>query len=320
MQNTLKGLSFNILKNTVMKDMPSKLKRHLQRFLIDGDFKTEALPFLLTRINGYVLPGYLLEEDLQSFASFKTLPNDVFVASYPKSGILWLLEIVHSITKSKDAGKQDFPPIFEVVDDEQLEALSSPRCMLTNLPFALLPQNNEQNVKYIYIARNPRDVAVSQYHFFQEMPTFVSQSSKNTYTWTEFLEYFMKGEVPGGLYFDHVLEWWNHRIHTNVLFVKYEDLQKDLQGQVKIIAEFLGFQLSDKQAKTVAEKCTFQAMKSNPNPAIHKMPKFSKKGLRLRKGIVGDWKNHFSDPQLEQFQQLYESRMNGTGLDFEFQM
>jgi hypothetical protein len=319
-KNTLKGLSFNILKNTVMKDMPSKLKRHLKQSLIDGGSKIEILPFLLTKINGYVLPSYILEEDLQSFASFKTLPSDVFIASYPKSGILWLLEIVHSITKSKDTEKQDFPPIFELADNEQLETLSSPRCMLTNLPFALVPHHNEKNVKYIYIARNPRDVAVSQYHFFQEMPTFVSQSSKNTYTWAEFLAYFIKGEVPGGLYFDHVLEWWNHKEDTNVLFVKYEDMQKDLQGQVKIIAEFLGFQLSEQQIKTVAEKCTFPAMKLNPNPAIHKIPEFSKKGLRLRKGIVGDWKNYFSEQQLEQFQQLYESCMNGTDLDFEFQM
>lgn len=97
-------------------------------------------------------------------------------------------------------------------------------------------------------------------------------------------------------------------------------MEKDLQSQVKIIAEFFGFQLSDQQATTVAEKCTFQAMKSNPNPAINKIPEFSKKGSRLRKGIIGDWKNHFSKQQLEQFQKFYESRMNGTALDFEFKV
>lgn len=129
------------------------------------------------------------------------------IVNYPKSRILWLLEIVHSMTKSKDAEKQDFLPIFELADEEQLEALSSSRCMLTNLPFALLLQNNETNVKYIYIARNPRDIGVFQYYFFQEMSIFVCQNFKNTHTWTEFLEYFMKEEVPGGLYVDNVLEW-----------------------------------------------------------------------------------------------------------------
>jgi Sulfotransferase domain len=319
-KNPLKELSFKILTNTVMKDMPSKMKRHLKQSLIDGDSSTETLPFLQTKINGYVLPSYILEEDLQAYARFKTLPSDVFVASYPKSGMLWLLEIVHYIT-SKDAGKLDFPSMFELADEEHLEALSSPRCMLTNLPFVLLPHNNEKNVKYIYIARNPRDVAVSQYNFYKEMPSMGFPNSKQTtYTWAEFLEYFMNGEVPGGLYFDHILKWWQQKEDANVLFLKYEDLQKDIQSQVKIIAEFLGYQLSQQQIKTVAEKSSFQSMKSKPSPFMKKISELSKTGSPLRKGIVGDWQNYFSSQQLEQFNKFSEYHMNGTGLDFEFKI
>ncbi|MBE9167854.1 sulfotransferase domain-containing protein [Pleurocapsales cyanobacterium LEGE 06147] len=317
MKNTLKALSFNILSNTVMKDMPTKIKKQLKQSWLDSSNTETSLFLQTTRSNGYVLPNFITEEDLKSFCTFKTRPGDVFLGSYPKSGTTWLAEIVRCIVKPRSSGKENFVPLFEVADYEQLEALPSPRCISTHLPFALLPHNNENNVKYIYIARNPKDVAVSAYHFFEGIPIFGFKRSRCT--WEEFLENFMKGEVPGGSYFDHSLGWWTHKDDDNVLFLKYEELKKDLQSQVKIIAEFLGFHFSDEEAEYVAERCTFQAMKSNSNLPIHKLTKFFKTS-HLRKGIVGDWKNHFSDEQLEQFQKLYESRLNGTGLNFEFEV
>ena len=57
-------------------------------------------------------------------------------------------------------------------------------------------------------------------------------------------------------------------------------------------------------------------MKSNPNLEVNKFSKLSKKSSHLRKGVVGDWKNHFSDEQLAEFNKLYESRLKGTGLQF----
>jgi hypothetical protein len=137
-------------------------------------------------------------------------------------------------------------------------------------------------------------------------------------TWDEFLDYFMNGEVPYGSYFDHVLEWWEHKDDENVLFLKYEVLKKELKGQVKIIAEFLGIQLSDEEANTIAEQCTFQAMKANPGIRADALSKMYKKGSHLRKGMVGDWQNYFSDEQLAEFQKLYQYRMQQSGLEFEF--
>lgn len=44
--------------------------------------------------------------------------------------------------------------------------MSGPRFIKTGLPLSLLPPNLLQTgCKIIYIARNPKDVAVSYYHF-----------------------------------------------------------------------------------------------------------------------------------------------------------
>ena len=182
----------------------------------------------------------------------------------------------------------------------------------SHLAFSMLPHSDKHEVKYIYLARNPKDLAVSFFHF-SSMPFLNFEG-----TWEEFLQYFMQGKVPGGSYFDHVLEWWSHKDDENVLFLKYEDLKKDLKGQIKMIADFLGLNFSDEQAGAVAEQCTFQVMKSNSNTdLIQLVSKVFKKGSHLRKGIIGDWKNHFSKEQLEEFDKLYQSHVEGTGLQFD---
>ncbi len=319
-ESNIKKLAFQFARNTVLKDLPDHVKNGLFEQVMDG-CKNQEIPFLHSKVNGLIFPAFMSEKKLRDCTTFKTRPGDVFLVTYPKSGTVWITEIVRQLNKLKNSCKEDIVDVkvsrFEVENHKQIEALPSPRYITTHLPFALVPRSSKRDVKYIYLARNPRDVAVSFFYFMRQMPLLRFDG-----TWEEFLEYFMKGDVPYGSYFDHVLEWWSHQDDENVLFLQYEELKKDLKVQVKIIAEFLGLKLSDEEAKAVAEKCTFQAMKSNPNLDMNKIPpkllKIVKIDSHFRKGIVGDWKNHFSDEQLEAFDELSQSRINETGLEFEF--
>lgn len=47
---------------------------------------------------------------------------------------------------------------------EWAENMSSPRHFKTHLPLSLLPPDLLSTSKVIYVARNPKDVAVSYYH------------------------------------------------------------------------------------------------------------------------------------------------------------
>lgn len=311
---------FKLGKNTVLNGFSDHFK-NLFEHAIFSNSKTKELPFLHSRFNGIVLPPFVTPEQMNFYSTFQTRPGDVFLITYPKAGTIWLVEIVRAIAKvdysenTKDKLFGGLGPLFELRNHEQLDTLPSPRYMFTHLPMSLMPYSNESNVKYIYLARNPRDLVVSYFHFMSSIPIFDFQGK-----WEEFLELFMKGNLPWGSYFDHVLEWWNRKDQKNVLFLKYEDLKKDLRGQTKIIAEFLDVHLSEQEVEAVVEKCTFQAMKKKPDQAIKELAKFFKKGSHLRKGIVGDWENHFSNEQLEKFDKLYESQMNGTGLRFEYKI
>ena len=166
------------------------------------------------------------------------------------------------------------------------------------------PPNTTQ-AKYIYCARNPKDVAVSFYHHYMKM-----KQIKFDVSWDEFVEYFLRGDSFFGSWWDHVPEWWTHRDEPNVLFLKYEDLKKDLPGNVKTIAEFLGCSVDEATIQKIAQATTFENMKVNT-------AKWTEQSM-IRKGEVGDWKNHFTPAQSEAFDALYKKAIEGTGLEMEF--
>ena len=66
---------------------------------------------------------------------------------------------------------------------------TSPRLIKTHLPPALLPRGliAPDRPKVVYVARNPKDVAVSYYHMHQFDTTL-----QNYPSWDSFLERFMK--------------------------------------------------------------------------------------------------------------------------------
>lgn len=72
------------------------------------------------------------------------------------------------------------------------------------------------NAKYIYIARNPKDVAVSFYYHLLRM-----KSIENV-EWDEFFELFIAGKTMFGPWFDHVLDWWRNKGQTITYITKKE--------------------------------------------------------------------------------------------------
>ena len=70
--------------------------------------------------------------------------------------------------------------------------------------------------KYIYVARNPRDVAVSYYYHYLTL----RHAENFDFDWDTFMSWFLSGELYLGDYFGHVLSLWEHRNEDNMLFLK----------------------------------------------------------------------------------------------------
>lgn len=285
--------------------------------------KTPKVPFYHTEFDGKIFTPALSEDTGPVYlgGTFETRPGDVFLVAYPKSGTHWLTYITNQIAKLPiKLDKEDYTaigniPFLERTTPEQLAMLPSPRYAYTHLPYHLIPGRNNHKVKYITIARNPKDVAVSQFNFMRDMKLIDFYGE-----WDEFLSLFMRGLGFGGSYFEFVLEWWKHREDKNVLFLKYEDMKKDVVKQIDIIANFLGYQLSQGDMEKIAKASTFKAMREN---RVGTIESYKTVALRegksfYRKGVVGDWQNYFSDEQLEEFNQWCHAHLKNTGLEFDF--
>ena len=170
-------------------------------------------------------------------------PDDIWVATYPRSGTTWTQQIVRSIlSKGDDTLKiSEASPWLEAENskvipyDIDISALERPRAFKSHMPCNLMPCGLPSSTpcKYIYVARNPKDVAVSWFYHY-----FTMKSAENL-DWDTFISWFVSGDLQFGDYFNHVLSWWEHRNEDNVLFFKYEDMKKDIRSHIVQMASFM---------------------------------------------------------------------------------
>lgn len=127
-------------------------------------------------------------------------------------------------------------------------------------------------------------------------------------------------------YWSHVLPFWKKRNEPNILFLKYEDVKRNLPSVIKECAKFLNvdYELSPEQMDQICDHLKFDKMQSNPavnlDPVINSNNKISNNNVKfIRKGQIGDWKNHLSPELSEKIDQWTRKNTDGTGLEFEYE-
>lgn len=281
--------------------------------------------FQLYKYKDVCLTEFVVNQ-LDDIEKFEVRPNDVWVVSFPRSGTTWLQEIVyliHSDLDISDAQKRvidDRFPYFEFTypGTEAIADLPSPRLIKSHLPLNLLPSDiNVKKPKIIYIARNPKDVVVSYYYFNLLLKPYTSYDGK----FEEFCDLFLHDQVAYTPWWRHVLDFWNQRQEDNVLFIKYEDLQKDTASVIRTIANFLGKPLTDEQVEFIKDYCSFEKMKTNDmtNHSWFKtLGAFAEEGEFIRKGKVGDWENHLNPDLNHRLNQMISLNFQDSDLIFDY--
>uniref|UniRef100_A0A8D0HGY4 Sulfotransferase n=1 Tax=Sphenodon punctatus TaxID=8508 RepID=A0A8D0HGY4_SPHPU len=263
-------------------------------------------------------PGYNSEQSLRfAETQFRVRDDDVFNVTYPKSGTVWMTEILSLIRSRGDPAwnravlNSERSPWFSTqLGLDAAQTCPSPRLLTCHLPLQLFPKAFfSSRAKVVYTVRDPRDVVVSYYHFSKMCSSYQDPES-----FAQFLEDFLRGDVPHGSWFEHVRAWRQLKGKDNVFFISYEELQQDLQGSVRRLCQFLGQELEDADISSVVENTSFQAMRENDKCNSTLLPRNimdQERGTFLRKGVCGDWKNHFTVAQSEHFAMIYRERMRG---------
>eukprot|EP01084_Bolivina_argentea_P137189 241627_1 len=267
--------------------------------------------------------------------NYVTQPNDVFITSYPRSGTHWIMKICMEIMRHGAYNSTSLPPEYQNADYRfipQFEPMVSQingikilqtfidrynikypslRFNFSHCPWRYFPAKQiNRKTKIIHIVRNPKDTLVSNYHIGHDLKkTFGKEGSKQTIEsldkqysdWDIGFESFMTGFVVGGDWWSNLIEWYlaSKNNNNNILFLYYEDIKENPTQQIGRICRFLCKDEGDKYLNVsllnddnvldkIVKQCTFSKQKES-----------AKRGWKFvaRKGIIGDWKNYFSDQQ-----------------------
>ncbi|XP_077781937.1 sulfotransferase 6B1-like isoform X1 [Podarcis muralis] len=272
-------------------------------------------------------------ETMKILDTFEARSDDVVLVGYAKTGTNWVGQILKELEAA--SGKYDeeemkrrqqiekelkLLPYLEFGDPgkfERLKKLPSRRVIKTHLIPQKIPKSIFQKkakfcipvlplsvLKILVLFRNPKDTAVSYFHFSKGMSIVPDQK-----TWDEFFSEFMNGIVPYGLYFNHIIEWNKYLDDKNIMFITYEELKENTTLGIKKIAEFFNFSVTEQDIQSIMEKTSFNSMKEKSHETHGKMG-----NTLFRKGIVGDWKSVFSESQNEEMDRKFEEAAGRTKL------
>ena len=254
-------------------------------------------------------------ENFDSGFTYQAQARDTFIVTYPKCGTTWTQHIVWMLSHDGkplplDKNINLEVPHLEEVGSDFVKSLSEPRFIKTHLTYDLNPYNPDS--KYIYIARNPFDCAVSFYYHTQG---FIKHYNFAEGTFDDFFECFINGEVDCGDYFDNLLSWVQHKNDQNVLFLTYESMKNNPKINIIAIAKFLGDNYVEKVQNTqilesILHHTSFTSMSQNQSRWSSQRP--PNMTPFIRKGKVGDWKSHFSVSQTQRLSQKLRMRTAGT--------
>jgi len=230
--------------------------------------------------------NYVLERDIAGRA-FHPLPDDIFLVSYPKSGNTWTRFLLGNLMYP------DERITFANVERKVPDLYAKSRKALKKLPHPRIIKSHEcfdpRYRRVVYIVRDPRDVAVSAYHYDRKGRNIPDAFPLQTYVTTRFMktdEYFgtwgehagswlvnsknifqisrLKNEFLGtvGSWGENVMSWLGARGHDReFILVRYEDLLEDTQREMTRISEFIGLHASPERISRAIELSTADNMR-----------------------------------------------------------
>jgi Sulfotransferase domain len=214
--------------------------------------------------------------------------GDVFIGSYPRSGSTWLRFILQEILTGE-------PSRFENVN-QRLAFVGRHGSAPGLLPGgARLLQTHEpyrkEYKRAVYLVRDPRDVALSEYAF-QKARGWVNGDSQ------AYLEAFLRGEVNGfGSWRDHVRSWLAAAdASNNVRVYRYDELRQSTLSSLTSLLEFLNVRVDSQKISDAISSNSLQEMRKKEQLSPQKV---SKKDRFVRNGSVGGWRENLTDAQIE---------------------
>ena len=243
---------------------------------------------------------------------FQFRGDDIIIATYAKSGTTWMQQIVAQMlfNGDPDLAVAEMSPWLDLrvppkeVKLPQVEAQTHRRIIKTHLPLDALVYSPK--AKYIYIGRDGRDVLWSMYNHHVNAnqawyaalndtpgrvgPPIEPPPADIRQYWRDWMD---RDGHPFWPFWENLRAWWQIRELPNVLFVHFNDLKRDMPGEMRRIARFLDIPLDEARWPAILEYCSFDWMKKNAAKSVPLGGAFWDGGAEvfINKGVNGRWRD-----------------------------
>jgi aryl sulfotransferase len=262
---------------------------------------------------------------------FPIRDDDIVISTPAKTGTTWTQRIASLLvlqspelagTLNEISPWIDAAFLNQVIDTRAIAAgIQHRRFLKSHLPFDALPYY--PSVKYITVGRDGRDAFMSLWHHYRiytdqayEVMNSVPAAAANPLPRCpddihEFWRWWIsRGQFPGdsdgypfGSHFHLLQTFWEFRHLPNLLIVHYNDLKKDLDGEMRRISAFLDIDVNDSIWPTLVEAATFEAMKRDGEMLLPETAIIFQGGSQtfINKGTNDRWRDVLRAEELAQY-------------------
>jgi aryl sulfotransferase len=254
---------------------------------------------------------------------FRFRDDDIITATYAKSGTTWMQQMIAQMlfNGDPDLAVAEMSPWVDLrippkeVKLPLLEAQRHRRFLKTHLPVDALVYS--PNAKYIYIGRDGRDVVWSMYNHHANAnlawygalndspgrvgPPIGPPPADIRQYWRDWMD---NDGHPFWPFWDSIRSWWQIRELPNILLVHFNDLKRDMPGQMRRIAGFLDIPIDESRWSEILDYCSFDWMKRNATKSVPLGGAFWDGGAEvfINQGVNGRWMDTLSADESAEYE------------------
>ncbi|MFT7221511.1 MAG: aryl sulfotransferase [Candidatus Azotimanducaceae bacterium] len=269
---------------------------------------------------------------------FKPRQNDIVVTTSYKCGTTFTQQILYNLLVRNTFDDEVFPelgmvapwvdarfiPLSKPQMNELIEALTGRRFLKSHLPLDGLPYFPQ--VKYIVVARDPRDVFMSLLNHYgaytdfmyglldnlegsQPMPRYNGDIKELWKNWISqgWFEWEQEG-YPFWSNMHHTQSYWDYKSMPNFLFLHYSDMIRDTHETIRRIAAFIDLPVSENEISLAARAVSFKRIKEQAvaeSAKASEVPEAFAGGQEtfINKGTNGRWNDLLDDDDIKRYEE-----------------
>ena len=272
--------------------------------------------------------------DSARWDEFSLRPGDIVISTPPKCGTTWTQMLCALLIFDGP----DFPLPLELLspwldmmnrsmDDVRAayDAQEHRRFIKTHTPLDGIPAKDD--VSYVVVGRDPRDVAISMEHHtanldierflelreravgssdLAELPPRRPPSGDPRERFRAFVEEDdLGGPVTLAMLLHHLATAWERRSAPNIALFHYSDYCADLPGQILRLAGTLGIELTESRAAELALEASIDRMRERATEIVPSasLGIWRDTSAFLRAGASGEWRDRLTDTDLARYEE-----------------